>query len=168
MKKNLIYIISTMVAAFGLSSCNDFLDTLPDQRTQLDSEEKISKLLVTGYSDANYGLICEFSSDNMEDNNTHGSGLAEAAFDPSHDEMFAWKDVVSSTTQDSPQYIWGSSYLAIATANAALDAINELREEKNDPTILKAEEGEALLIRAYHHFVLVNIFGHAYKGEASK
>ena len=168
MKKNLIYIISTMVAVFGLSSCNDFLDTLPDQRTQIDSEEKVSKLLVTGYSDANYGLICEFSSDNMEDNNTHGSGLAEAAFDPSHDEMFAWKDVVSSTTQDSPQYIWGSSYLAIATANAALDAINELREEKNDPTILKAEEGEALLIRAYHHFVLVNIFGHAYKGESSK
>lgn len=168
MKNNLIYIVATVMVAFGLSSCNDFLDTLPDQRTQLDSEEKIAKLLVTGYSDANYGLICEFSSDNMEDNNTHGSGLAESAFDPSHDEMFAWKDVVSSTTQDSPQYIWGSSYRAIATANAALEAIDQLRVERKDSTILRAEEGEALLIRAYHHFVLVSIFGHAYKGEASK
>lgn len=161
MKKNIVYTVLAFVA-LTMGSC-EFLDKMPDQRTQIDSKEKVAKLLVSGYSDGNYGLLCELSSDNMIDNNAY-RGLTEASAETFHDEVFAWEDVVSGTTQDSPTYIWQSCYSAIAVANAALDAIEELRAE--DPTVdLDAEEGEALLIRAYHHFVLVNVFCQAYKTD---
>lgn len=165
MKKNIVYTVLAFVA-LTMGSC-EFLDKMPDQRTQIDSKEKVAKLLVSGYTDANYGLMGELSSDNMIDNNAY-RGLTEAAFDVFYDEAFAWQDVVSGTAQDSPNYIWQGCYSAIAVANAALDAIREISIK--DPTIdLSAERAEAKLIRAYHHFILVNIFSHAYiSDEESK
>lgn len=49
--------------------------------------------------------------------------------------------------------IWENAYSAIAHSNQALDAIAELGEDN-----LLAEKGEALITRAYSHFVLVNVF----------
>ena len=34
---------------FALASCNDFLDTIPDDRTEIDSEQKITNILVSAY-----------------------------------------------------------------------------------------------------------------------
>lgn len=169
MKKNLVYTV-LMAVVLGLASC-DFLDKMPDQRTQIDTKEKIAKLLVSAYTISDYALMCELSSDNMMDNNTLQSGTPQSSADPFYDEAFAWQDVVSGVGQDSPQLIWQNGYKAIATANAALDAIVELEakaEEEGTTIDLKAERGEALLSRAYHHFMLVNVFAHHYKGDASK
>src|SRR5690606_35382785 len=79
-----------------------------------------------------------------------------------HEEIFAWEPVVSSSDNDSPFSVWEQYYKAIATANHALEAIDEL--EKEDETLnLDALRGEALMCRAYGHFILVNIFSQAYK-----
>ena len=52
--KSLKYIALLMgFGAFALTSCNDFLDQLPDERTQIDNEEKVRQLLVTSYPTAN-------------------------------------------------------------------------------------------------------------------
>ena len=51
-------------AAFVMSSCSDFLDTEPDQRVDIDNEDKVVKLLVSAYPAANYALLSELSSDN--------------------------------------------------------------------------------------------------------
>lgn len=161
MKKTIIYSLFALVG-LGFASC-DFLDKLPDQRAEIDTQDKVRQLLVTAYTDADYALMCELSSDQMIDNNAY-RGLTEAAADIFHNEIFEWKDVVSNTAQDSPQYFWQGTYAAIAAANAALDAIAKLEAE--DPTIdMSAEKAEALLSRAYHHFILVNVFGQAYIDE---
>ena len=162
MKKTIIYSLFALVA-LGFASCNP-LDKMPDQRAEINTKDKVRQLLVTAYTEYDYTLLCELSSDQMIDNNAY-RGLTESALDEFHNEVFAWKDVVSSVTQDSPQAFWQGCYAAIAAANAALDAIEKLEAE--DPTIdMSAERSEALLSRAFHHFLLVNVFGQAYINES--
>lgn len=166
MKKNLAYIV--LVLVLGLTSCN-FLDKNPDNRTEIDTKKKVRLLLVNAYNAANYGPLCEFSSDNIIDNNTpdsYGHINTKQPFNQGYNQIFAWEDVTAFSAQDSPYWIWDYCYKSIAVANQALAAINELEKQGED---LSAEKGEALLCRAYNHFILVNIFAQAYKdAEQSK
>jgi len=154
------------IAIIMLTSCNSFLDTLPDNRTLPDTQKKIEQLLVSAYPTANVSLITELSSDNFVDNNSPEVNVNNKieSYERIHDEIFAWKPIVSSSDNDSPFHIWEDYYKAIATANHALQAINELENES--PEIdLSAHKAEALMCRAYCHFVLVNIFSQAYKNN---
>ena len=66
MKINILYIALSGVLA--LASCSDFLDTLPDNRTEIDSADKMAKLLVSAYPTTTYIMLTEMSSDNAMDN----------------------------------------------------------------------------------------------------
>ena len=56
--KNIIYKGSLMLASVAiLASCSDQLDTLPDNRTTLDTPKKIAGLLVTAYPDRTPTLL---------------------------------------------------------------------------------------------------------------
>ncbi|MFR7602424.1 MAG: RagB/SusD family nutrient uptake outer membrane protein [Alistipes shahii] len=61
-----------------------------------------------------------------------------------------------TSNNDAPRNIWSSNYNNIANANQALSAIEELGGPTT--TRLKASKGEALICRAYSHFVLANMF----------
>ena len=106
-------------AAVLLSGCNDFLDKVPDNRTELDNAKTISELLVSAYPNRAYVEFCEAMSDNAED-----KGVAIQS-DRAVEESFKWKDV-SYTLQDSPTGYWSSCYEAIAAANHALEALDKL------------------------------------------
>jgi hypothetical protein len=147
------------------TSCEGFLDTLPDNRTQIDTEKKISQVLVSAYPSANYSVMAELSSDNFVDNNSI-LPVNLAPFERMHDEIFSWSEVTSSTQEDSPSYVWERCYAAISAANHALKAIEELKLKDPDADI-DSQKGEALLCRAYGHFILVNIFSQAYKDETA-
>jgi len=159
--KILICSLLTLLTA----SCSDFLSTSPDNRTQLNTAEKVTQLLVSAYPTANYATLTELSSDNFVDNNSILPVVLEG-FEKMDDEIFAWEPATSSTEQDSPSYIWENYYAAIAAANHALVAIDEL-ESQNSNLDMSAQKGEALLCRAYGHFILVNIFSQAYKDESA-
>lgn len=146
-------ILSLLVTV--LSGCDDFLSQVPDNRAQLDSKEKIAELLVTAYPEANYMMFCEAMSDNVEDN-------PNAFQDVRNADAFFWRDA-SFTNQDSPDYYWNACYAAIAAANHALRAI----ENADDPTELDAQKGEALVARAYAHFMLVSLFSKMYDPKTS-
>ena len=60
----ILFIILVLCSA----SCNDFLDELPDNRTELDTEEKITKILVTAYPTTSWNFLAEYYSDNTDDN----------------------------------------------------------------------------------------------------
>ena len=173
------YIAAMMLGGLlSLASCTDsFLDKNPDERTEIDTPEKVTSLLVSAYPDNSPALICEMSSDNIIDNNAHHSYWDRNtsslhsmyynlnSYDRSDDEAFKFEPIVSSTQQDSPNGVWTSYYHAIATANHALRALDEIAA-KNGGTYtaqMTAAKGEALMIRAFSHFMLVNIFSQAYK-----
>jgi len=154
-----------VLLVLSASSCNDFLSTSPDNRTQLNNADKIAQLLVSAYPTANYATIAELSSDNFVDNNAILPVIL-SSFEKLDDEIFAWIPAVSSTEQDSPTNVWESCYAAIAAANHALAAIDELKSQ-GSTVDMSAQKGEALLCRAYGHFILVNIFAQAYKDESA-
>ena len=156
--KKFQYILLSLVA---LAGCDKFLDKMPDNRTEIDSQEKIQALLVSAYPPTDYMLVTEFMSDNVDDYGTNNPYT-----DRFIDQVFAWDDVTESDNED-PENIWESSYHAIACANEALAAIDSLSKKKGVSLDLSAERAEALLCRAYNHFILVNVFCIAYNPETS-
>lgn len=152
-------LITLAAAAFCLVSCDKFLDVMPDNRTELDTKEKIRALLVSAYPETDYMLLTEFSSDNVDD-----FGPENPNTDRFIDQVYAWEDVTESDNEDT-EMLWGNSYIAIAAANQAIEAIYKLAGE--DAVGYEAELAEALLCRAYNHFVLVNVYSQAYNAETS-
>ena len=163
MKKNIFLMVA--LVALAMTGC-EFLDHEPDMRATINTKEKVQLLLVSAYTQANSAPICEYSSDQVIDNNVPdpktGQANAVNPLDEMYNEIFAWKPVKSSGSQDSPKYIWDGHYTAIATANQALQAIKKLEDQGIN---MDAEKGEALLSRAYHHFLLAGVFCHAWKNE---
>lgn len=67
--KNKIYKLFAMsLGVLALASCDDYLDKLPDDRAELDTEKKITQLLVSAYPTCNNALLSEYMSDNVDDN----------------------------------------------------------------------------------------------------
>ena len=165
MKYKLVTVL--VVLLVFMTACSDFLDTTPDNRTELNTPEQVGELLASAYPTSNYSMLCELSSDNFEDNNSpdaNGLHFLLDSEDRMHDEAFAWEDVVSGDEEDSPSAVWSGCYLAIASANHALKVVERFEAEGRGDEI-KAQKGEALLIRAYYHFVLANVFAQAYKND---
>ncbi len=165
-KNNRIFYIAALTLVMAVMTGCHFLDHNPDMRASIDTKDKVRLLLVSAYTNANAGAICEFSSDNVIDNNSpdaYGHCNALLPLNKMYDEIFSWRPVVSSTQQDSPKYIWDGCYSAIAACNQALLAIEELEKKGIN---MDAEKGEALMSRAYHHFLLATVFCHTYKDEA--
>ena len=153
--KYLFLALSAGAVATLFSACGEFLDELPDNRAELDSPEKIYKLLVSAYPDRTYVRMCEFSSDNVDD---------QGADDPNYwrilEQNAYWSDIVDADNESNSE-TWRSYYLSIEHANVALQAIEEL----GTPEELLPAKGEALLCRAYAHFCLTMLYCLPYHPE---
>ncbi len=158
--KNIIYKGSLMLASVAiLASCSDQLDTLPDNRTTLDTPKKIAGLLVTAYPDRTPTLFNEWMSDN-----TDYMGAQNSQGNRGGDQYFFWQEQTEGGN-DSPEQVWMLYYEGVYKANEALAAIEDQGGPNND--ILRNSKGEALLLRAYNHFVLANEFCRPYNGKTS-
>lgn len=158
-------------------SCSDYLDKAPDTRTEINTVDAVRQLLTTGYTQFNYGLIAELSSDNVVDNNAPHTSVwtnntvyySLTAFDRMSDELFAFEPGITASGNDSPYNVWMGFYNAIATVNHALENLDRIESEQtlssSDRALAEACRGEAYLSRAYHHFILVNMFSQAYRSD---
>lgn len=150
MKRNrILYILLGVCVIFG--SCKKYLDHSPDMRTEINTVEKLAQLVTSAYPDRDYLTFAEFASDNAEDKGT--GGLNEVV-----SSAYFWEDLDGDATGTTTQY-WNSCYSAIASANQALEAI-EQNDFGDDALPYK---GEALVARAYAHFMLVTFFAQAYE-----
>ena len=137
-----------------LSSCDSILDETPDNRTTIDSPEKIAELIVGAYPEGAYASFLEPMTDNAGDKGPSAEDIRV------NKEMFFWNDI-NDTDSDTPTNYWNEAYAAISQANQALASVKELGSGDE----LNALKGEALLCRAYGHFMLVSIFSKAYLGS---
>ena len=143
--------LTALALMFTLASCNEWLDVMPDNRAEVDTDEKAEKLLVSAYSENSYIALAELSSDNVDH---FGSSPYSNRI---YLQMYNWEEVTETDNED-PKQVWGALYTAITNANQALVSIEAM--EKTE--VNQAAKGEALLSRAYSHFLLVNLFCHAY------
>ncbi|WP_207513283.1 RagB/SusD family nutrient uptake outer membrane protein [Longitalea luteola] len=148
MQKILSY--TAFALLFSTAGCKKFLEKNPDNRAAVSTPSQVSQLLGTAYPQGNYMAFTESISDNVTDK---GSGTQERInVDP-----YFFQDVADNQ-QDSPENYWNACYTAIAAANQALEAIRNAA----DTTLYSAQKGEALVCRAYAHFMLVTLFSKVY------
>lgn len=153
-----------MILVGGLAtSCGDFLSEVPDNRTPIDDKEKIGELLTLAYPPQNHQLFTYFMSDNAT------FKVGATALDEHVDDAYHWRDF-RTTAQDTPQSYWTGAYDAIKQANHALEYINKLYR-KPDGSLsdeIKPYYAEALLSRAYCHYMLAQLWGKSYNPETAK
>ena len=76
--------------------------------------------------------------------------------------MFFWEDY-DQEDLDTPLNYWNACYKGIAQANKALELLSRYPKSER----VKALYGEAFLLRAYLHFMLVNIWSEPYGGKST-
>lgn len=158
--KNKIYIYITITAlGVSASGCKKFLDHTPDLRTQLNSTDKVGQLLTSAYPKGTYLDFTELSSDNVEDKGPR-TDYRTLSTEISWQRNYFWQDFVSGSDEiaGTTDFYWSAAYLAIASANTALQYI----ESNPIDARLRAYKGEALVARAYSHFMLVNLYSKTY------
>lgn len=138
--------------SLALGSCSDFLSTLPDDRLEVKTSESVQQLLVSAYPAISFATVAELSSDNVQE-----SAELTSATTRFYDQVFAWEDITENDN-DSPKNIWQYCYNAINTANVALEALEQMPSTPTNSSL----RGEALLCRAYAHFILSNLFCEGY------
>ena len=145
---------SIIALGLTLTSCDDWLDKLPDNRMELQTPSDVSSLLVSAYPSSHPAYLLEMYSDNTDDC-VNPSWSEASRFQA---QAYNWEDITETGEAESPQELWNKHYLAIASANAAIDLI----EGKGSPAEYSEQLGEALLCRAYAMFQLSTVFCKAY------
>ena len=145
---------SIIALGLTLTSCDDWLDKLPDNRMELQTPSDVSSLLVSAYPSSHPAYLLEMYSDNT-DECVNPSWSEASRFQA---QAYNWEDITETGEDESPQELWNRHYLAIASANAAIDLI----EGKGSPAEYNEQLGEALLCRAYAMFQLSTVFCKAY------
>lgn len=146
--------LSIIALSMGLTSCNDWLDKLPDNRMELQTVDDVKGLLVSAYPQTHPAYLLEMYSDNTDD--CVAPDWSEA--DRFQRQAYHWDDITETGVDESPQELWNSHYRAIASANAAIDFI----EGSSDQAKFSEQLGEALMCRAFAIFQLSTVFCKAY------
>mgnify|MGYP005754203721 CR=1 FL=1 len=153
MKKILIYAV--LFGCAGMAGCNDFLDKVPDNRTTIDSKDKVAALLVSAYPTSTYMTLLEPRCDQYVDLGVTMDGSQPL---PAMDNIvsgFMWDEYTRTESgNDTYEQYWTACYAAIAAANHALEAIDRLP----DPAAAVQERGEALIARSFNHFCLLSMY----------
>lgn len=157
MKQYINFAICVMTTA-ALAGCDSFLDTMPDNRTTLDTEDKIEKMITSAYVTHECCSALELMSDNTDD-------CGEKIVSPGrwYDDTYNWREE-SENDNACLKYFWEDSYSAIAAANEAIAALGPAPETEKG----KQLRAEALLCRAYNHFMLGCIFCQNWTDRASE
>lgn len=135
----------------SLQACS-FLQISPDASidVQIDTEEKIGELLTGAYPRASYFSVMETMSDNVGE---RINGIP----DRPNEALYFW-ETYDQDDLDTPLFYWIECYRGIAQANKALELL--AGHEKSE--WVKALYGEAFLLRAYLHFMLVNLWSNPF------
>lgn len=169
--KDIKIFLMTGVFACGMAaafiSCTDKLDEVPDNRTEIDEPDKVLRLLTSAYPVATPAVICELSGDNYVDDNVVVPATHNDAYERFHEQAYKWVDIddYSINSDDTPYQVWEAYYAGISVCNHAIEAMLEMtRNPAGDPELSHAW-GEAHVLRAYLHFILVNVFAETYKDD---
>lgn len=149
MKKTHIIYSIVLLFSFG---CSDYLEETPDNRIEANTLDKTAELLVRAYPRGDY-FFTDWMTDDVEFINTNSQETHMT-------DAFMWKELDELDDYNTPGNYWNGAYEAIAQANAALEALENIETE--DVDYKKSIKGEALLCRAYAHFMLVSFFSNNY------
>lgn len=155
MKTRYMMGIVMLLAMIALTSCDDFLDITPTGKVIAKTGKEYRALLTYEYKyfPEDRGLATLRSD---EVNLIKGSTSTED-YD-SYFDIWAWKDLSQQSTTTS--FGWRRYYHAIYIANYVIENQKNITEATQDE--INQLVGEAYMIRAYCHFLLVNLYADPY------
>lgn len=152
---NKILIIATVFLLGLFSSCDKFLEAPYDNRVELDDLEDVSMLIVNAYP-----MRADLFTEILTDNFHHYASTMQASNAATYLPIYKWEDEYSDAiTTATPTHAYSEYYKKIYDANLALESIDAAKGDKLEKSALR---GEALILRAYNHFSLVNLFAMHY------
>ncbi|NSL87693.1 RagB/SusD family nutrient uptake outer membrane protein [Chitinophaga solisilvae] len=152
-----IYLFALCLTAAG---CKKFTSEPYDNRAQLQTAEQYQQVLVNAYP-VRHDLFTDILTDDFE----YHAQLAQASNITDYLPMYQWKDDYPDGITTGPARAYEGFYQKIYLANLALEGIESASGSEEQKAAVR---GEALLVRAYCHFILVNLFGMHYEaGTAS-
>lgn len=144
------------------AGCESFLGKAPDERLTINTLDKVNQTLTGAYQNSRGYRFSHFCTDDV----TATEGVYNS--DPIIEDLYSWsQNIQEQTHQDSPSEYWRASYASIASVNHALSILNELQIEESDKSRADVIRGEALVMRSYCHFMLVNLFGKHYNSQTA-
>lgn len=156
MKYNRIYKNCVIAVLFLLGGCSNFLDQAPDDRVDIRTLEQAEQVVTGAYNDFGFRSL-----DVCTDNYTRVTGVSNSY--SIIEDLYTWsRDFRDQEHQDCPSTYWEMSYGTIATVNHALEELEQIDVQPDEKAYADAIRGEALLIRSYQHFMLVNVFAKHY------
>jgi starch-binding outer membrane protein, SusD/RagB family len=174
MNKLFKYAAPALLSVVMLSSCKkDYLETSP-------SNQVVPSVIFASTDAAEVALNGMYRS--MYTSLTNHGNFGQKSYDLVMDLMgndmvvhtagYGWFNsdyrytAQSSTTNDSrPERTWWYYYRTINNANNIIVNIDNATGTQADKDRIK---GQALAVRAYSYFYLINLFQHTYKGNESK
>lgn len=164
MKQNIILLL---LFVWVLSACSDFLE--PKSQTEYIARDvnSLNELLIgSAYIDPRYSMVATFCYNDLFSDDW---ACSPVIFQHTDNEkwytnmkpLFAWHPDMFTISRENNNYwnIWSSFYTNILGCNAALDHIDKV----SGTAEAKAHvAGQALGLRAFYYFQLVNLFGEPY------
>lgn len=141
------------VGALTLQSCDDFLDIQPIGKVIPKTGAEYRALLTKAYDDVpeDRGLAT-FRSDEMKMDGASSEDY-NAYFD-----IWSWNDDAPQETTSS--FSWRTFYHTIYVANYIIEHQDKITEASTEE--IRQLVGESYMLRAYMHFILVNLYGAPY------
>lgn len=154
-KYNLILLC---LLAVVVSSCNDFLDIKPVGKVIPTNVDEYRALLARAYqtTPSDRGDV-SFRADEME--------VVDVSYEKnSYGYLEIWDD--ASTLNSKKEFSWKQFYTIIYTANQVIENHSKIELVANATQAdIDQLVGEAYLLRAYMHYLLVNLYGLPYTME---
>lgn len=148
--------VLTLVAALSLTACDSFLDITPTGRVIAKTGEEYRNLLTYEYKyfpKDRYMTILRTDEVSMDKKKSNASDLEYYL------DFWRWKDEDPSPVTSYPDS-WRRYYHTIYIANYIIEHQHEITNATRDE--VQQLVGESYMMRAYAHFLLVNLYAEPY------
>lgn len=152
---NMKIYIYAILAALMMVSCNDFLDITPTGKVIAETGDEYRALLTYEYKyfTKDRYMTTVRTDEVMMDKTKSSSTDLDAYLD-----LWRWKDDNPSPT--TSYFSWRSYYHAIYIANYIIEHKDKIKDATRDE--VEQLVGESYMMRAYCHFLLVNLYAEPY------
>ena len=148
-------IILSLLTAVAFVSCDDFLDITPTGKVIAKTGEEYRALLTYEYKyfPKDRHMTTVRTDEILMDKSKTSSTDLDAYLD-----LWRWKDDNPSPT--TSYFNWRNYYHTIYIANYLIEHQDEISNASHDE--VEQLVGEAYMLRAYAHFLLVNLYAEPY------
>lgn len=147
------------------TGCSQFLEESSNDEVRPSTANELEQLLLgEGYSSDDYFMpYLEVLTDDVESNyDAKTVNLLQAGA-----SVFTWKEDMNEIMVTGPKKVaktdtWEKCYAHIMGCNVVLDMLDRVDGSEAEKENLR---GQALALRAFYHFILVNLYGLPYNAE---